>query len=189
MTEYTLPGWKINCIGALFIFPLLLLYGAPFVFIRYLWVDETAFSAFVVQNVLLISNVADRLWLPAAIVLTGMPLHELIHGMCMAIHASDGWKSVKFGFNTRALAPFTHCKEPLTPKAYRWCLVMPAAVQGCLPALVGWYTGNILWLLYGILFTWAAAGDLIILYLSRNIHSGMLQDHPGKAGFILTSVR
>jgi hypothetical protein len=123
--------------------------------------------------------------LPAIVVVAGMALHELIHGISMAICAHNGWKSVKFGFNPTALAPFAHCKEPLTPKAYRLCLVMPALVQGCLPALVGWYTGNILWLLHGILFTWAAAGDFIILYLSRGIHSGKLQDHPDKIGFIL----
>jgi hypothetical protein len=184
-TEYTLPGWKINCLGGVFIFPLFFLYGFPFVAIRYFCADEPAFSAFVAQNAAFVNAIADRWWWTIAVILVGMTLHELIHGICMAICAPNRWKAVKFGFNTAALAPFAHCTVPLPPNDYRWCLVMPALVQGCLPALVGWCTGNILWLLHGILFTWAAAGDLIILYLSRGIHSGMLQDHPDKVGFIL----
>ncbi|GHT24433.1 hypothetical protein FACS189430_09340 [Bacteroidia bacterium] len=126
----------------------------------------------------------DNKWWCLLLILFSIALHEAIHGVCMASMASNGWQSVTFGFNLKAMAPYAHCKEPLTPLAYRICLAMPAVVLGDIPALVGWCTGNILWLLYGILFLWAAAGDLIILYLSRNIHAGFLQDHPDKIGFI-----
>jgi hypothetical protein len=41
-----------------------------------------------------------------------------------------------------------------------------------------------LWLLYGILMLWAASGDCIIVFMSRKIKSGVIQDHPDKIGFI-----
>ena len=82
------------------------------------------------------------------------------------------------------MAPYAHCREPLSPGAYRLSIVMPGLLLGDIPVLAGWCTGNVLVLLFGVLFCWAAAGDVVILWLSRNIATGMLQDHPDKIGFI-----
>ena len=123
------------------------------------------------------------LLLPVAL-LAGIVLHELIHGVCMAIFAKNGWKSVSFGFNIKAFTPYTHCKEPLHPDAYRLSLVMPGFLLGDVPTLISWFTGNILFLLFGLLFCWAAAGDVMILWMSRRITGGVLQDHPEKIGFV-----
>ncbi|MDR3094045.1 MAG: DUF3267 domain-containing protein [Bacteroidales bacterium] len=180
MTEYTLPGWKANLFGLFFLLPSVLLYGLPFYLI---WQGDTSYF-FSDKSRTLIHFAVDNKWWCLLIILFSIALHELIHGICMASLAPNGWKSVSFGFNLKAMAPFAHCKDSLTPLSYRICLIMPAAVLGDIPVIIAWCTGNILWLLYGILFLWAAAGDIIIIYMSRNIHTGLLQDHPDKIGFI-----
>jgi len=136
------------------------------------------------RNLDVIQQMIHAPWLLIFLLAAGIVLHELIHGVCMAAFAKKGWKSVSFGFNIKAIAPYAHCKEPLPPNAYRFSLVMPGILLGDIPVLISWFTGNILFLFFGILFWWAAAGDVMILWLSRNITDGMLQDHPEKIGFI-----
>ena len=186
MKEYTLSGRQANWYGFLFVIPVLLLDGVPYLLIWYekgLGWRDGLLSVFY-QNQAIIQQAIDAKWLLLLLFLTFIVLHELIHGTVMAAFAKNGWKSVSFGFNIKAFAPYAHCSEPLTPDAYRISLVMPGFLLGDVPALAGWFTGNILFLFFGILFTWAAAGDVILLWLSRNITDGMLQDHPEKIGFV-----
>ncbi|MDR1672948.1 MAG: DUF3267 domain-containing protein [Bacteroidales bacterium] len=186
MTEYTLAGWKASLLGFLFIFPVVVLYVFPYLII---WYRDTEIAnllpAVVKRNRTAFVAVIEAKWLCAMLLAMSIVLHELIHGVCMAIGASKGWKSVSFGFNMKSLTPYAHCKEPLTPATYRTSLLMPALLLGEIPVFVGWCTGNALWLLYGILMLWAAGGDCIILFMSRKIKSNVtIQDHPDKIGFI-----
>jgi hypothetical protein len=181
---YTISAGRANALGLLFVLPVALLCGVPFVLIGYSGLEATeVFAAIIHQNKDVLAKAIDMKWCLFAFVLLSVVLHELIHGIFMAICASKGWKSVSFGFNRKALAPYAHCKEPLTPCKYRISLIMPALLLGALPTLISWRTGNILLLFYGMLFLWTAAGDFIILFLSRKIKTGMLQDHSEKIGF------
>ncbi|MDR1865139.1 MAG: DUF3267 domain-containing protein [Bacteroidales bacterium] len=185
MTEYTMPGWKANLSGFFWIIPLAVLFGVPFVWIWHCeagWAN--AWSSVLEKNRTLITKAVDAKWWVAASLWVGVVLHELIHGAGMAVGAAGGWKSVSFGFNAKALAPYAHCREPMTPAAYRISLIMPALLLGAIPATCGCCTGNIAALLYGLLFIWTAAGDLMICLMSRKIKTGLLQDHPRKIGFI-----
>ena len=183
MKEYSISGWRANLFGLLFVIPILFIAGFP-----YLWIwrePDVDFWNFVISQAQLIIRHANNVGLRLILfLLIGIVLHEQIHGMCMLYFAKNGWDSVSFGFNFKAFAPYAHCKEPLTPTAYRICLIMPGLVLGDIPVLVGWFSGNILLLAWGILFSWVAAGDLIIFWLSRHIVDGMIQDHPEKIGFI-----
>ena len=186
MKEYTVSGFFANLCGFFFLIPVLLLYVVPYVLI---WRDPgtgvtDGLLSCISQNTELIRRAIDVFWLIIPIIFAGIVLHELIHGIFMSAFAKGGRKSVSFGFNIKAVAPYAHCKEPLTPTAYRICLMMPAALLGDLPVLIAWLSGNILFLFFGILFSWAAAGDFLILWMSRRIETGMLQDHPDKIGFI-----
>jgi len=186
MKEYTLSGRQANLYGLLFGIPVLLLAGIPYMFI---WCDvgrgwpDVLFPVIERNNIVVLQAIDTKWWL-ILLIFAGILLHELIHGVCMVAFAKNGWKSVSFGFNIKAIAPYAHCKEPLHPDAYRLSLVMPGFLLGDIPVLTGWFTGNILFLLFGILFTWAAAGDVMLLWMSRNITGGMLQDHPDKIGFV-----
>ena len=180
--SYTLSGFRANLLGFLFIFPVIIIYGIPYIII---WCESgNILGSIIHQNRTLLQQAIDAPWIAFLLLLSGFALHELIHGLCMAIFAKNGWKSVSFGFNVNALAPYVHCKEPLSLDAYRLTLIMPGLLLGEVPAIISWFTGNILFLMYGILFCWASAGDLIILWMSRKITGGMLQDHPDKIGFV-----
>ena len=186
MTEYTLSGLRANLYGLLFAIPVLLLAGVPYMFI---WSDAAlgwpdGLLSAVYRNKVIIQQAIDAKWWLLLLLTAGIVLHELIHGICMAAFARNGWKSVTFGFNTKAIAPYAHCKEPLSPDAYRLSLMMPGLLLGDAPILIAWFTGNMLFLFFGILFCWAASGDVVVLWLSRKITGGVLQDHPDKIGFI-----
>jgi len=189
MKEYTLSGRQANLFSLLLAIPVLLIDGVPYIII---WCESGrgwtgGWLSLIHQNMSIIQKVIDAPWwlflVPIAL-LAGIVLHELIHGIVMAAFTNNGWKSVSFGFNARAFAPYTHCNEPLSPNAYRLTLVMPGILLGDIPVLISWFTGNILFLFFGILFTLGAAGDIIIVWLSRNITDGKLQDHPEKIGFV-----
>jgi len=189
MKEYTLSGRQANLYGLLFIIPVLLVDTVPYLLI---WCERgrgwaEGWLSLIHRNMPIIQQVVDApLWLlllPMAF-LAGIVLHVLMHGIVMAAFAKNGWKSVSFGFNVQAFAPYTHCNEPLSPNAYRLTLVMPGILLGDVPVLISWFTGNILFLFFGILFTLCAAGNIIIVWLSRNITDGKLQDHPEKIGFV-----
>ena len=186
MTEYSLSGLRANLYGLLYVIPVLLLACVPYLL---LWGDAGSgwidyLLSVIFSNKIIIQQAIDAKWWLLLLLLAGIVLHELIHGICMAVFSRNGWKSVTFGFNPKAIAPYAHCKEPLNPDAYRLSLIMPGFLLGDVPVLVSWFTGNILLLFFGILFCWAAAGDVAVLWLSRKITGGMLQDHPTKIGFI-----
>ena len=189
MKEYTISGAKANLYGALFVVPVLLLDAVPYILIWYDFgygfpegLHTIAQNNFIFKTCAV--NVSLLLILFAVALFVGIVLHELIHGVCMAAHAKNGWKSVSFGFNIKALAPYSHCMEPLSPNAYRFTLVMPGILLGDIPVIISWFTGNILFLFFGILFCLGAVGDVIVLWLSRNITNGVIQDHPDKIGFV-----
>jgi len=186
MTEYTLSGLRANLYGLLYVIPVLLLAGVPYMLF---WGDAASgwpdyLLSVVYRNKTIIQQAIDAKWWLLLLLLAGIVLHELIHGICMAVFSKNGWKSIMFGFNPKAIAPYAHCREPLSPDAYRLSLVMPGMLLGDIPVLISWFTGNMLFLFFGILFCWAASGDVTVLWLSRKITSGMLQDHPSKIGFI-----
>ena len=181
MKEYTLSGRQVNLYGLLFVIPAILIACIPYILI---WCD---FGLVMERNRTAIQYIMESpLWLILVpmVILVGVVLHELIHGIVMAAFAKNGWKSVSFGFNIRAFAPYAHCKEPLSPNAYRLTCVMPCFLLGDIPVLIGWITGDILFLFFGIMFWCAAVGDIMIFWMSRNITGGMLQDHPDKIGFL-----
>jgi len=186
LKEYTLSGLQANIYGLFFVLPAFLLASVPYILI---WCDlergwPNGLLPVIDKNLAIIQLMMDAPWLLILLLLAGIVLHELIHGVCMAAFTKNGWKSVSFGFNIKAIAPYAHCKEPLHPGVYRFSLVMPGILLGDIPVLISWFTSNILFLFFGILFYWAASGDVIILWLSRKINDGMLQDHPDKIGFI-----
>ena len=184
--SYSLSGRQANLYGLLFVIPVLLLTGLPYILIWGNFENNLLnfWYTIIYHNMPILQQAINVKWLVFLLFLAGIVIHELIHGVCMAAFAKKGWKSVSFGFNIKAIAPYVHCKEPLTPFAYRLSMVMPGILLGDIPVLISWFTGNILFLFFGILFTWAAAGDVILLWMSRNITGGMLQDHPDKIGFI-----
>ncbi len=123
--------------------------------------------------------------IPAFVValVLGTIFHELIHAICWTWLDSIPWKKIHFGFKWKVLTPYVHCPEPVEVTNYRWGVAMPGIVLGIVPfvlALVlqnGWLLG------FGLFFTLAAGGDILILWLLRDVEASLkVQDHPELVG-------
>jgi len=110
--------------------------------------------------------------------------HEALHGVEFVRFGRLPWSAVHFGFKWKALMPYAHCASAMTASAYRWSFLLPGAVLGLAPALLG-----IGWLaVYGTVMLVAASGDLIALWLIRKVASdAQVIDHSERVGcWVLT---
>ena len=121
-----------------------------------------------------------------ATLMLGIVIHELIHGLTWAYFAHKPLTVIKFGFQWQTLTPYAHCPEPMEVGAYRLGSSMPLIVLGILPSLIGVLTGNGWSMIFGFIFTLAASGDMLVLWLIRGVKRGQLvQDHPTQVGCYL----
>lgn len=120
------------------------------------------------------------------IIIAGVIVHELIHGITWARYAASGFRSIRFGILWKSITPYCHCKEPLKVRDYQIGAAAPGIILGILPSVVALFLGNILWLAFGLFFTMAAGGDLmIILMLNKQGRANLVQDHPSKIGCLI----
>jgi hypothetical protein len=117
--------------------------------------------------------------LPALVI--GVPLHELIHGLAWVRFGKLSLREIKFGL--KSLTPYTHCKVPLSAKAYRAGALMPALLLGVLPYVFGLIRGDGWFITFGLVYIFAAGGDLMVLWILRGIDGqALVEDHPSRAG-------
>jgi len=120
------------------------------------------------------------------VLIFGVVAHELIHGATWAAFAPDGWKSIKFGFNLKALMPYANCKVPLRARHYRLGGLMPGLLLGVLPFIFGLLANAPTVALSGAFFTLVAAGDFWVLYtLRRETAAAIILDHPTRVGCLV----
>ncbi|GAA0890857.1 hypothetical protein GCM10009122_05360 [Fulvivirga kasyanovii] len=170
---YTLQGTSVNLLAFLFLIPILLAFALPYILLYGYLAFHHGLSSFI--------SVYFLITLPAGIV-----AHELLHGAVWAYFARGGFNSVSFGFNSKALAPYCHCKEPLTVKQYAMGGAAPGLLMGILPAIVAIAIANDWLLIFGIFFTWAASGDMMTLWMLRKFRGDqMVSDHPDEIGFYI----
>lgn len=113
----------------------------------------------------------------------GIVVHELLHGLAFGLYAKSGFKSIRFGFMKEYLTPYCHCKEPLKLKHYFFGALLPAVVLGLVPIIASFASGSLFWLVYGIIFFSAAAGDFMVVWVLRKEDpETMVQDHDSEAG-------
>ena len=169
--EYTMGFGKVNLIALLLVFPITAMILSPFILI---WNYETFKTG---------KEIFDDYLL--YILIGGIIIHELLHGLTWALFTSDGLKSIKFGVKWKFLTPYCHCKEPLKVKHYKIGGAMPLFIMGIFPSIIGLAIGNGGVLSFGIFFTWAAGGDIIALYMLRKLDNNIyVSDHPEKMGFV-----
>lgn len=117
------------------------------------------------------------------LVLLGVVLHELIHGISWILFGRKPASAITFGFQWKTITPYAHLKEPVDVAAYRIGAVLPGLVLGILPYLLslGLGSGDLFW--FGLVHTSAAGGDWLILWLIRHVRAGLqVEDHPTDAG-------
>ncbi len=173
---------KANIYGIFSIIPIAIVYGAPFYFA---WNEKFTTDNFKnsLDNVSLFGNGITASLTVIGILIAGIVVHELIHGLVWSLFAKNGLKSIKFGVLIKLLTPYCHCKEPLKVKHYILGAIMPAIVLGFLPAVFAIILGNIPLLLFAVFFTMAAIGDAMIINLIRKENkNSLVLDHPTEAG-------
>jgi len=181
--EITLSAGQANLYSLIFLFPLILLIAIPY---YYLWPEQFTNDKIMgyleAREMLTVFDISIFL----LIVIAGIIIHELLHGIGWSFFAKLGWKSISFGIVWKYLTPYCHCSEPLRLKSYRIGSILPAIVLGFLPSAIAIVYGNILLLVFGFFFTFSAGGDFLILWLLRKEKSAdLVQDHPDKIGCII----
>ena len=127
----------------------------------------------------------NPLWF-AVIVIVGLLVHELIHGIAWAIFAKNGFKSISFGANWRQMILYCHCSEPLKVRHYAIGALAPLVILGIIPAIVGIIILNPYWLLFGILFIASAIGDIMVAWkLRKENPENTILDHPTEPGYLV----
>ena len=120
------------------------------------------------------------------LVVAGIVVHELIHGLTWACYAKNGWKSISFGVMWKFLTPYCHCDEPMHIHGYMMGAMMPCIVLGVIPAIAALFIGSLPVLAWGIFFIATAAGDIWMTWLlTKENPKSMVLDHPSEAGFCI----
>jgi len=132
---------------------------------------------------------ASPLWRFLLLFVAGVLVHEVLHGVAWRL-AGAVRGSVSLGFQVQTLTPYAHSSAPMTARAYRVGAVTPGVVLGVAPALAGLVlgAGDVFW--FGFIFTLAAGGDALILWLLRGVPGDRLvRDHPTKPGCLVLPER
>lgn len=170
--EYTLSFAAANGYAMGLVIPIIAMFVFPYAWI-YGW------ETFGVDIFRFIINIP----LFIASIVIGTVAHEFIHAVCWSWFDNIPWEKIHFGFKWKTLTPYVHCPEPVEVDNYRWGVAMPGIVLGIIPYIIalifqnGWLLG------FGLFFTLAAAGDVLILWLLRGVESGRkVQDHAELVG-------
>lgn len=161
---------QANVYSLIFLVPVALL-GAVYLLI---WSGDGSFSLIV-----------RPWWVLVFVVVVGFSIvvHELLHALSWVFLGRKPWSAIRFGVVWKALAPYAHLTEPIEVRAYRWGVAMPGLVLGIVPSVIGLATGSGWVMIFGLVFTLAAAGDALILWIIRGVEAGkQVEDHPSRAG-------
>ncbi|MBU8883688.1 DUF3267 domain-containing protein [Kaistella sp. DKR-2] len=168
---------KANIVALKYLGFFALIFAVPFFL---LWQTGSSKSIFQTDNVFI------KLLAPVVGMILGIVVHEFIHGIFFAKYASKGFRSIKFGILWKTLTPYCHCKEPLKIRHYIIALLAPFIFLGIIPAVISLFTGSLMLLIFGIIFSGAAAGDLMIYHLIKKENpEDYVQDHPSEAGYYI----
>ncbi|GMR11829.1 MAG: DUF3267 domain-containing protein [Gemmatimonadota bacterium] len=116
-------------------------------------------------------------------VLAGTYVHELIHAMSFRRIGRASKAAVGVGVHWKVLTPYAWCKEPISVAAYRWAAVLPGIILGVIPFVVSLIVTEAWLAAWGVLFTLAASGDFLVLWLIRDLERATwIIDHPSRCG-------
>jgi len=171
--EITLSLYKANLYSLPIIGMILIVMVIPFIMI---WGKEHFLEGF--RN--------TRSFLFIFTLIMGFFLHEVIHFLSYYLIGKVPTKYLKIGFQIKSITPYAHCKKPLTASVYRLSAILPGLLLGIIPGIACLITGNAYIFILTIIFTIAAGGDFLLIWLLRKIPACFLvQDHPEKAGCII----
>lgn len=180
--KLTMSISKANLLAILFIVPVFIFYFIPYYFLSF---NDSSIPDFkqILNDIALEFGPIGLSMFILGILIFGIIIHELIHGVFWGICAKNGFKSIKFGVVWKMMTPYCHCKEKLQVKQYIIGVIMPGIVLGLVPTVYAVINDNFGIFLLGVIFTMAAGGDIIMVYLLRNEKmNSLVQDHPSEMG-------
>ncbi len=125
----------------------------------------------------------DNFFPALGLLIVGIVIHELLHALGWMLASGLPWSAMKFGFSLKALAPYAHCREAMPVVSYRIGVLLPGIVLGLFPYIAALLTGNGLLLVFGLIFSLAAAGDILMFWVIRKIpKESLVRDHPERVG-------
>lgn len=111
-------------------------------------------------------------------------LHELLHALAFVLLGNGNLKSIEFGI--KDFNPYCHYKEKLKVKYYKIATLLPLIVLGVICFIIGLLINELILTLFAVTQMLCASGDLIIVYLLRNVKSDALaEDHPCAIGLYI----
>ena len=114
------------------------------------------------------------------LVIVGIVVHELLHGLVWGLCCEDHFRSISFGFVWKMLTPYCTCSQPLKQSYYIAGSIAPYLLLSILPCAIGVISSNLLVFLFGIIMVLGAAGDILIMRMIRKDGLGIRND-PGNA--------
>lgn len=119
-------------------------------------------------------------------IILGIVVHEFIHGLTWKLAGRLTMAQIKYGFMLKTLTPYAHATAPMRADAYRLGAAMPLIVLGILPYIAALATGSGFLMGFSFFFTFSAAGDMMILWITRSLPAAThVQDHPTKGGVMV----
>lgn len=111
----------------------------------------------------------------------GIVLHEGLHGIGWGLLGGLGMDKIRYGI--KKATPYAHATVPMSARSYRIGTMLPGLVLGLLPVILGPILAQPLLTSFGALMLAAASGDLLILWLLRDLPPTVpVEDHPDAAG-------
>lgn len=106
-------------------------------------------------------------------------VHEALHIAAMVMPVSR----LEVGMRLSEGVVYVHAKEPMSARAYRIVLLVPAVILGVVPVVVGVLEGQGWVVVYGYVMLLSAIGDLVVLRLMKRVDARTLvRDHPEQLG-------
>ena len=187
--EITFPINKANFISIFVFLVLVVTIGIPFFFVHKQVLISFANHLFSFLKTLTFTSLLrwmiHKLIIFILVMFASILLHEGIHGLFF-LFFSRMLKAIRFGIMWEHLTPYAHCIVALKKSQYNVSALAPFFIMGLLPIVFAFLDGQIIYLVFGILLTWASTGDFISVWLSHSLpkHSYLL-DHPQQLGFFV----
>lgn len=164
------PKW-VTILSFLVMIPLVILPLALFVFIwGWEWLDFGVDALFAHPITLV------------AVLISGVIAHELLHGLTWGWLSGDA-TCVQYSIQWKTLTADVRVIRPISSQAYVIGLILPAVVTGFLPLTMALAIGSGSLVMFGIIFTWYATKDMMIVWRLRDVDiSVLIEDHPTRTG-------
>ena len=174
---------KANLFSIGLIIPIIIVFLGPYLL---LWTSDTELSFIELLKETFLQPIKERPYLTLVIILFGVLVHELLHGISWARYTGNGMKDIKFGVIWSMLTPYCRCEVPLNVKHFLFGLLAPGIALGLLPAIYGLVSQNAGIMLFGMFFTLVGGGDYLLAWnLRKESMDSLVKDHPTAVGYFI----